>query len=187
MQRFPEETGDLGDRLLGGGGRRQRKQSGPVRIDGKLGMRGETGKELGKRKGQTSGFVRQLRETRSRGRLPAQRETKGRKSAGAGKKIFSFVSTVSSFHLSVSLFAYALHAPLSNLFRRFAFEQRLGTHAYENFLLPLRILFPTFRPLRLVCLSVLSSYIFTIFAVFSESFEVERSCNRVHRTLDSFS
>lgn len=88
MQRFPEETGDPGDRLLGGGGRRQRKQSGPVRIDGKLGMRGETGEELGKRKGQTSGFVRQLRETRSRGRLPAQRETKGRKSAGAGENIF---------------------------------------------------------------------------------------------------
>lgn len=36
-------------------------------------------------------------------------------------------------------------------------------------------------------LSVLSSYIFTIFAVFSESFEIKRSCNRVHRTLDSFS
>lgn len=164
MQRFPEETGDLGDRLLGGGGRRQRKQSGPVRIDGKLGMRGETGKELGKRKGQTSGFVRQLRETRSRGRLPAQRETKGRKSAGAGKKIF----------LSEYPFSH------NRLFYR-ATSWNVRVRELSS---PLRILFPTFHPLRFVYLSYLLTF-FTIFAVFSESFEIKGWCNRVYRTLVS--
>lgn len=74
------------------------------------------------------------------------------------------------------LFAYALYAPLSNLFRRFASEQRLGTYEHT------RIFFPFENPLRFVYLSF-----FTIFAAFSESFEIKRSCNRVHRTLDSFS
>lgn len=57
MQRVPEETGNFGDRLLGRGGRRQREQSGAVRVDREFRVRGETGKKFGKREGQTSGFV----------------------------------------------------------------------------------------------------------------------------------
>lgn len=89
VQWVPKETRDPGDRLLGRGGRRQREQSRSVGIDGKLGVRGQTVEELGKRKGQTSRFVWKLRETRTRGRFPTQREAKGRKSAGAGKGPFS--------------------------------------------------------------------------------------------------
>lgn len=47
LQRFPQKTGDPGDRVLRGGGRRQREQSGSVRVNGELGVRGQEGEELG--------------------------------------------------------------------------------------------------------------------------------------------